>query len=77
MVGSVHEVARYTKTRGLQMLGARLPVTECCMVASNICLSTVWNFHHVILLASRILMWLLFLENVCTLAVRYTVVITI
>jgi hypothetical protein len=78
MVTSAHEFARYTKMGGFTNAGCQVTwITECCVAASNICVSTVWNFRHVVLQASRILKWLLFLENLCTPAVRYTVVATI
>jgi hypothetical protein len=41
--------------------------TKFCMVATNICGSSVWNLLHFTLLASRILRWLLNFWKICAL----------
>lgn len=39
--------------------------TECCVVAPNICGSSLWNLHHATLLMPRILMCLLGFLKIC------------
>jgi len=53
--------------RGAQIPGARSLATRFCVVAPNICGSSVWNLLHITVLVPRILSWLPDFWKICAL----------
>jgi len=60
------EVVLHLKRRGCTHPTSQIAqVTKFCMVAHNICGTSVWNLFHVTLLAPRILKWILNFWKIC------------